>query len=92
MYEYARRLMSSSHHAESAKLLLTEASETYLAAINTLHLSGSDSAWVTISSTGYGPDEVSKISFTRSKCVFRLLRKECRAEELVLIGQLHFFL
>ncbi|KAF9143575.1 hypothetical protein BGX30_000102 [Mortierella sp. GBA39] len=60
MYEYARRLMSSSHHAESAKLLLTEASETYLAAINTLHLSGPDSAWVTIPSTGYGPDEVSK--------------------------------
>lgn len=59
MYEYARRLMSSSHHAESAKLLLTEASETYLAAINSLHLSGPDSAWVTISSTGYGPDEVS---------------------------------
>ncbi|KAF9340332.1 hypothetical protein BGZ91_002542 [Linnemannia elongata] len=60
MYEYARRLMSSSHHAESAKLLLTEASETYLAAINSLHLSGPDSAWVTISSTGYGPDEISK--------------------------------
>ncbi|KAF8944515.1 hypothetical protein BGZ47_004142 [Haplosporangium gracile] len=60
MYEYARRLMSSFHHAESAQLLLTEASETYLAAINTLHLAGSDSAWVTILSIGYGPDEVSK--------------------------------
>lgn len=52
--------MSSSHHAESVKLLLTEAAETYLAAINTLHLAGANSAWVTIASTGYGPDEVRK--------------------------------
>ncbi|KAK3835045.1 MAG: nucleoporin Nup120/160-domain-containing protein [Linnemannia gamsii] len=60
MYEYARRLLSASHHTESAKQLLTEASETYLTAINSLHLTGPDSAWVTISNTGYGPDEVSK--------------------------------
>ncbi|KAF9906613.1 hypothetical protein EC991_000413 [Linnemannia zychae] len=60
MYEYARRLLSSSPHAESVKLLLTEASETYLTAINSLHLAGPDSAWVIINNAGYGPDEVSK--------------------------------
>ncbi|KAF9922637.1 hypothetical protein FBU30_007246 [Linnemannia zychae] len=60
MYEYARRLMSSSHHVESVKLCLVEASETYLAAINALHLVGPDSAWVTVSSIEYDPDEVSK--------------------------------
>ncbi|KAF9152617.1 hypothetical protein BG015_004987 [Linnemannia schmuckeri] len=67
---------------KKALLLLTEASETYLAAINTLHLAGSDSAWVTILSTGYGPDEVSKrrrlstLSTASTRCPIGLSNRE----------------
>ncbi|KAF9092113.1 hypothetical protein BGX23_004603 [Mortierella sp. AD031] len=60
MYEYARRLMGSPHHTESVKAVLKEASETYLAAVHTLHLAGADSAWVTISNYEYDAEEISK--------------------------------
>lgn len=58
MYQYAIRLTDSSNQTESVLALLNEAGNSYLAAINALHLSGPQSTWITIPDKGANAEEV----------------------------------
>ncbi|KAF9961490.1 hypothetical protein BGZ70_008276 [Mortierella alpina] len=60
MYQYAIRLTDSSNQTESVLALLSEAGNSYLAAINALHLSGPQSTWITIPDKGANAEERAK--------------------------------
>ena len=75
MYQYAIRLTDSSNQTESVLALLTEAGNSYLAAINTLHLSGPQSTWITIPDKGANAEEVKEATVLQVDMQWHVFRE-----------------